>query len=120
MKLTILFALFALALACGPRRVVVVQEPGTPQPTVVDQYGDEVEETADVDEAPPPVVVETPPPSPGPTYVWIVGRHRWVGGRWVWVGGRWVVGRPNHVWVAGHWETRRRGRHVWVPGHWQR
>ncbi len=109
---------FLWSTACAERRVVVVQEPGAPPP-VENQYG-EVEEQADADVEPPPAVVETPPPSPGPTYVWVAGRHRWVGGRWVWVGGRWVVARPGHVWVAGHWERRGPHAHVWIPGHWVR
>jgi len=117
MKLTtLLLFLGASTFACGPRRVVVVHEQGTVQPA-----GDEeTEEQADADDEPPVAVVETPPPSPGPTYVWVGGRHRWIGGRWVWNGGRWVVGRPGHVWVPGHWEHRGRRVHVFVPGHWRR
>ena len=49
--------------------------------------------------APPPVVVETPVPAPGPGYVWAPGYYRWDGGAYVWVPGTWLIA----PWPGAHW-----------------
>jgi len=67
---------------------------------------------------PPPPRVETPPPLPSPSHVWIEGYWVWERG-WVWRPGVWVVRpQPRAVWVPGHWTRVPRG-HVWRPGHWR-
>jgi len=69
--------------------------------------------------APPAVVVETRPVSPGPNYVWIDGYQRWDGNAYVWVPGRWDV--PPHAgarWIAHRW-VRRHGGWVFVEGRWR-
>ena len=115
----LLVGLCVLGLAVGCRHRVVVVETAAPvQPVQGDS--DEAEEDAESEADPPPDVVETQPPPPSATHVWIVGRHRWVGGRWVWTGGRWVVGRPGHTYVPGHWEHRGPRHMKWVPGRWHR
>jgi len=90
-------ALFLAATACAPahpRVVYVVREP-------------------------PPEVVETIPPSPGPQYVWVRGHYRWEGSAYVWVPGHWQVPPQGYTeWVSGHWE-RREGGWAWVEGHWR-
>ncbi|MEI8290033.1 MAG: YXWGXW repeat-containing protein [Verrucomicrobiota bacterium] len=57
--------------------------------------------TVVVQQAPPPLPVETVVVAPGPGYVWI-------GGEWIWSGG-WV-------WRAGYWGCPPRGFTVWVGG----
>jgi hypothetical protein len=90
-------AMFLAAAACAPahpRVVYVVREP-------------------------PPEVVETIPPSPGPQYVWVRGHYRWEGSEYVWVPGHWQVPPQGYTeWVPGHW-ARRDGGWVWVEGHWR-
>ena len=64
---------------------------------------------------PPPLRVETPPPSPGPDYVWTEGYWNWDGGRYVWIGGRWNR-RPYEgaYWIHPHYD---RGWQ-YHEGHW--
>ncbi len=57
--------------------------------------------TVVVQQAPPPLPVETVVVAPGPNYVWI-------GGEWIWAGG-WV-------WRAGYWGCPPRGYSVWIGG----
>jgi hypothetical protein len=69
---------------------------------------------------PPPIIVETRPLAPYPTYVWRPGYHRWTGAAYVWAPGAWV--RPPYargVWVSGRWAHERRG-YYWRSGHWAR
>jgi hypothetical protein len=69
--------------------------------------------------APPPMVVETPVPAPGPAYVWTPGYHRWDGRAYVWVPGVWVAAPwPGARWVPPHW-VRRHGGWVFFEGHWR-
>ena len=67
---------------------------------------------------PPPLRVETPPPSPGPDYVWTEGYWNWDGGRYVWIGGRYIE-RHGHYghYVVGRWDWRH-GHWEWIPAHW--
>ena len=72
-----------------------------------------------VTQAPPPVRIETPTVSPGPTYVWTKGYWGFISGRYQWIPGTWVVRpRPAAVWVEGHW-LRRGSGWVWIAGRWQ-
>ena len=107
MRLLLLFSLLLTTAAC--RRHVVVHEV---------QVTDGTGESEAVGTAPPAPQVESIPPAPSSTHVWIGGYWAWRG-RWVWVGGTYVV-RPRAaaVWVPGHWDQRPRGW-VWVPGHWR-
>jgi hypothetical protein len=69
---------------------------------------------------PPPIVLETRPPAPYPTYVWRPGYHRWIGRRFVWAPGTWA--RPPYrgaIWVSGRWDHEHRG-YFWRSGHWAR
>jgi len=67
---------------------------------------------------PPPLRVETPPPSPGPDYVWTEGYWNWDGGRYVWIGGRWNR-RPYEgaYWIHPHYDHYDRGWQ-YHEGHW--
>ncbi len=70
--------------------------------------------------APPPPIVETYGPAPGPDFFWVGGHWGW-NGRWVWVHGNYERHPHWHRgggWVAGRWEARH-GRYVWVEGHWR-
>jgi hypothetical protein len=110
MKTTSFFLIPLLAAAAWALTSGCVVYPYEPVGTV---YGE-----VDVVGDPPPVIVETAPPTPGVGYVWIGGSWVW-NGRWVWEHGRW--GRPPHpgaVWVPHRYETRN-GRHVFVRGGWQ-
>jgi len=67
-----------------------------------------------------PVAKETPPPSPGPDYVWIAGHWEWdlPGKRWVWQGGSWQKPpSPGAVWQTGYWSMSN-GAWTWVASHW--
>jgi hypothetical protein len=68
---------------------------------------------------PPPLVVETRPPAPGPRHVWVQGYHRWDGHAYAWVPGTWrQAPRARARWTAGHWVHSRRGWY-WVDGRWR-
>ena len=70
-----------------------------------------------VDVAPPPMLVEIPPPQPYPGAVWTGGYWGWQG-RWVWCAGRWSAPpRPDYVWVHPYYEHRD-GAVVFVSGYW--
>ncbi len=74
--------------------------------------------TVIVQQAPPPLPVETVIISPGPGYVWIGGEWIWSGG-WVWRTGYW--GCPPHgysVWIGGRSWHDNRGWHC-ARGHWR-
>jgi hypothetical protein len=106
-NLPLLFALLVGAALCLTSGCVVY--PVAPAPVVGE---------VDVAGAPPPLIVEAAPPSPGVDFVWIGGSWVW-NGRWVWEHGRWD--RPPHpgaVWVAHRYEYRN-GRHVFVRGGWR-
>jgi len=40
----------------------------------------------------PAVIVETPPPAPGPRAFWVRGHYVWQGMGWRWIPGHWVRG----------------------------
>jgi hypothetical protein len=71
-----------------------------------------------VNSAPPPVVVEAQPESPGPDYIWIPGAWSWNNG-WTWEKGHYD--RPpatGQIWIAPQYEDRD-GRHVYIRGEWR-
>jgi hypothetical protein len=69
-------------------------------------------------QAPPPVVEEVVPASPGRRYVWTSGYWTW-NNRWMWQPGQWVLPpRERAAWVPGQWVDHR-GDWQWVPGHWR-
>ncbi len=67
---------------------------------------------------PPPPRVETPPPAPGPSYVWMNGHWGWDGAQYVWTPGHYVV-PPTTVarWTPGYWQQDPNGW-VWIEGSW--
>ena len=67
--------------------------------------------------APPPMLVEVPPPQPYYDAVWTGGYWAWEG-RWFWSAGRWAPPpRPRYVWVQPYYEHRA-DIVVFVPGFW--
>ncbi|HEY3853051.1 MAG TPA: hypothetical protein VGO67_01505 [Verrucomicrobiae bacterium] len=70
------------------------------------------------DAAPPPIVDEAVPVSPGGDAVWIGGSWGWSGHRWDWEKGRWAA--PPHA--GAHWEPNhyayKNGRHTYTKGRW--
>jgi hypothetical protein len=59
---------------------------------------------------PPAPIVETPPPMPGPGYVWTPGYYNWNGGSYVWANGAWAI-PPGHYhhYVSGAWMHNHHG-----------
>lgn len=68
---------------------------------------------------PPEIIVERPPPLPGPEFVWQEGHWRYVRGQYVWNPGHYVRRpQPAAVWVPPHW-TERDGAWFFTDGHWR-
>jgi len=70
-----------------------------------------------VPDDPPPLIVESAPPSPGLGFVWVGGGWVWNNG-WVWDSGRWQ--RPPHpgaIWRPHRYENRD-GKRVFIRGGW--
>ena len=107
-----------------PRPVPVYQQPASDYAAendpVVSVYVDPpLEQPAPiaVQWAPPPMLVEVPPPQPYPDAIWTGGYWAWEG-RWFWSAGRWAPPpRPNFVWVQPYYEHRA-DVVVFVPGFW--
>jgi hypothetical protein len=67
--------------------------------------------------APPPMLVESPPPLPFAEAVWVGGYWVWEG-NWVWAHGHWVSPpRPSYLWVHPYYENRD-GVVIFITGHW--
>lgn len=67
--------------------------------------------------APPPMLVEAPPPMPFGGAVWIGGYWVWQG-NWVWAAGRWAPPpQPGYVWAQPYYEHRD-GAVIFITGHW--
>ena len=70
-----------------------------------------------VEWAPPPMLVESPPPLPYDGAIWTGGYWVWEG-NWVWAHGRWAPPpRPGYGWVNPYYENRG-GSVVFVNGFW--
>ena len=129
-------ALLSACVVQAPPRYIerpapVYQQPAPtyPQPTpqysqdddpVVSVYVDpplEQPEPIAVQWAPPPMLVEVPPPQPYAEAIWTGGYWAWEG-RWFWSAGRWAPPpRPRYVWVQPYYEHRA-DVVVFVPGFW--
>ena len=67
--------------------------------------------------APPPMLVEAPPPMPFRDAIWIGGYWTWQG-NWVWAAGRWSAPpRPHYRWVHPYYEHRDQVV-IFISGHW--
>ena len=67
--------------------------------------------------APPPMLVEMPPPMPYAGAIWTGGYWVWEG-NWVWAHGRWAgPPQPGYGWVNPYYENRGGGV-VFVNGYW--
>lgn len=89
-----------------PRPFVVVEQPMAPPGAYVV-----------VREAPPPVIREKRPPSPGPSYFWIDGHWSHNGKSFKWVSGRYELVRTGRAWAPCQWDHVRSGW-AYKPGHW--
>lgn len=69
--------------------------------------------------APPSPMAETPPPSPGPGFVWVAGFWAWNGARHIWTAGHWEQPpQPAQTWEAPRWEPEGR-QYRFHPGRWR-
>ena len=93
-------------------------EPPPPAVTVVIDPAMEEPVPIAIEWAPPPMLVDVPPPLPFPGAVWIGGFWTWQG-NWVWEQGRWLAPPPNYYYFGPYYENRN-GMVVFVPGHWRR
>jgi hypothetical protein len=67
--------------------------------------------------APPPMLVEVPPPSPFFGGVWVGGYWVWQG-NWVWAHGHWMEPpRADYVWMHPYYEHRGDAV-IFIDGHW--
>ena len=67
--------------------------------------------------APPPMLVEIPPPQPYETAIWTGGFWVWQG-NWIWAHGRWAAPPQfGYAWVHPYYENRG-GAVVFVNGFW--
>jgi hypothetical protein len=67
--------------------------------------------------APPPMLVETPPPVPYSGAVWVGGYWIWQG-TWVWARGHWSAPpRPGYYWVHPYYENRN-SEVIFETGYW--
>ena len=110
---TSMLALGMIAMAgCHNDRTVVVKH----RPVAIEPPPEGV---IIVHEAPPPVIVERYPPSPGPEYLLIGGYWHWTSQRYVWQPGHWAIPPRSHeVWLPPRYENHGRDYH-YTPGRWQ-
>jgi len=67
--------------------------------------------------APPPMLVEVPPPEPFAGAIWVGGYWVWQG-NWVWAHGHWMgPPQPQYVWVHPYYEHRA-DEVIFIDGHW--
>jgi WXXGXW repeat (2 copies) len=92
---------------------------------LVDSQGDVVNERNDqagryAHSAPPPDRKETPPPQPGPNYIWQPGHWSFDGNDFQWHEGEWSVPPTGyHTWSPGHWQQSGPNNWMYVEGTWQ-
>jgi WXXGXW repeat (2 copies) len=67
---------------------------------------------------PPALRHERPGPRPGPNHVWVAGFWDSDGARWRWIPGRWEQrAAPDAYWIAPRYVRSTRG-YIYEPGHW--
>ena len=74
---------------------------------------------ADVPYPPPAAHVETVPPRPHASAVWIDGGWLWQGRRWVWQAGGWVDPPAGATFAKWQSKVTDDGRLVFAPGAWR-
>jgi len=119
-------ALLLLSTGCVTREVIVERpapayRPPTPPPVaVVSVYVDPPmgqPEPVGCPWAPPPMLVQAPPPPPFEGAIWTGGYWVWEG-TWVWARGRWVgAPQPGWGWHQPYYENRG-GTVVFIGGFW--
>lgn len=71
-----------------------------------------------VKKSPPKSIMETPPPRPHASAIWISGFWKWNGEKYIWANGYWDTNPQGKEWVSGRWEKTRNGW-LWKPGYWR-
>lgn len=124
MRLFMSIGLLGLGIATGchddndhVRETVVVRDQ-QPQPVVQDVQYEYDDTPIVVQQAPPPVVIETVPVSRGPDYIWRPGYQRYSNNRFVWVNGSYIHRRPGYTYVQPEWHHGYRG-YEFRPGGWR-
>src|SRR5262245_59219472 len=77
--------------------------------TVVQDVPPVVDETIYVQEAPPEVIVENAPPSPGPDMYWVNGYWIYSNNQYQWYKGRYIATVPGQRFVPAPWEHTDQG-----------
>ncbi len=92
-----------------------------PQPVYVQpqpQYVEPQPQYVIVQQAPPPIIVETRPPQPSGLSVWIGGSWNWSNQRYNWQAGRYATPpEQGAIWIAPRYE---RDTHRYTQGQWQK
>jgi len=116
-----LFAAGAVLILAGPAFADdVTIEKRTITREVVPESGSTVSTVIVAPTAPPAPEVETPPPAPAPTAVWMPGHWNWSPERqvYVWSHGRYAEPpRARATWIPGRFTERPDGW-VWQEGRW--
>jgi hypothetical protein len=111
-----------VAAGCDRTDKVVVNEPQQqPQPQQSPapvQAADDQTQYADVQQAPPPPLVEVQPPAPSSASVWIDGYWNWDNRQYKWQAGRYSrPPEPDMVWVAPRYTSDAHGNR-YSQGQW--
>lgn len=84
------------------------------------RYDDEVYDDVYIAEPPPPLIVETCPPCPNETFVWVGGFWFWNNNHYVWRKGRWAPPPPHHgYWYPPEYRKYKHG-YRYQPGYWDK
>ncbi len=80
---------------------------------------DEVYYDGYIAEPPPPMIVETQPPCPNETFVWVGGFWFWDNHHYVWRKGHWAPPPHHGYWYPPEYKKHKKG-YRYQPGHWDK
>jgi hypothetical protein len=99
-------------------QLVAITMAGAPPYQGGGQNYDDVDASYQVDQAPPPLPYDDPPPVPDPNWIWMPGYWAWGQAGFYWVPGAWVPApQPGLLWTPGYWGWQN-GMYGWNPGYW--